>query len=112
MNGIPPSSRFVHLAMRSRSAPQPRSRLQADLGQPLNQTVIFDYPTLRSLVEQLETDVLHFSDGTPGADAAESREPVAEPEIDLFLEEIGLLSEAEVKEKLTAGRNRLSAKAT
>jgi myxalamid-type polyketide synthase MxaB len=88
-----PDEKFRDLGIDSLLAIELRNRVQADLGVPLAQTVIFDYPTLRMLVEHVQTRL--FED-EPSAAAA----PVEDIEIDDLLNEIGSLSESEVKRRL------------
>lgn len=109
---IDPKHRFRDLGIDSLIAIELRNRLQADLGRPLIQTLIFDYPTLTSLVDHLMT-VLGYQEEVDqtGPDASVAMEHVDEYDIDPFLDEIATLSESEVKERLTGGRNRLSMKA-
>jgi acyl transferase domain-containing protein/acyl carrier protein len=93
-SAVGPDQRFMELGIDSLVAIELRNRLQADLGSPLAQTVIFDYPTLPLLVEHLETRLF-------GKDEARTpTPPVVNSEIDDFLNEIGILGENEVKNRL------------
>ena len=108
---IDPRKGFRDLGIDSLIAIELRNRLQADLGRPLVQTLIFDYPTLTSLVDHLMTVLGYQQVDQTDPHAGDAMEPVDEQEIDPFLDEIATLSESEVKERLAAGRNRISMKA-
>jgi len=107
---IDPRRGFRDLGIDSLIAIELRNRLQADLGRPLVQTLIFDYPTLTSLVDHLMTVLGYQEVDQTGPDAGDAMEPIDEQEIDPFLDEIATLSESEVKERLAEGRNRVSIK--
>jgi myxalamid-type polyketide synthase MxaB len=65
-DGIDPDQRFMDLGIDSLIAIELRNRLQTDLGSPLAQTVIFDHPTLRLLVDHLETYLTALAEGRGG----------------------------------------------
>jgi acyl transferase domain-containing protein len=106
-NAIGADEKFIDLGIDSLLAIELRNRLHADLGVPLAQTLIFDRPTVRSLVDHLETCLF----GDPVAEAPMTApEGPEEREIDDFLDEIGVMSETEVKNRLA--ESRLPANAT
>jgi acyl transferase domain-containing protein len=114
--GIGPHERFIDRGIDSLIAIELRNRLQADLRRPLSQTVIFDYPTLRALVDHIERDVLRFAEpaaleAEPAApeNVADTGELLADLEIDPMLDAIGLLSDSDVQERLAASRDAAKA---
>ncbi len=104
---IGPRQRFFDLGIDSLIAIELRNRLQADLGGSLNQTLIFDHPTLRSLVDFLCREVLELEEAEPEAVADSGTSP-EEQELDDLLAEIGQLSESEIKGRFTGSRDRFS----
>ncbi|SER40824.1 type I polyketide synthase [Actinokineospora terrae] len=54
-NGLGPDVGFFSLGLDSLSSIELRNRLQAAVGEPLGQTVVFDYPTLSGLTDHLVT---------------------------------------------------------
>ncbi|WP_253834549.1 type I polyketide synthase [Actinokineospora globicatena] len=62
-NGLGPEVGFFSLGLDSLSSIELRNRLQAAVGEPLGQTVVFDYPTLSGLTDHLAT-VLAVDDNT------------------------------------------------
>jgi myxalamid-type polyketide synthase MxaB len=100
-NAIGADEKFLDLGIDSLLAIELRNRLHADLGVPLAQTLIFDRPTVRSLVDHLETCL--FGDRVREAPITAPEEP-EEREIDDFLDEIGMMSETEIKSRLAEGR--------
>ncbi|GAA2961463.1 polyketide synthase [Actinokineospora diospyrosa] len=55
--GLGPDVGFFSLGLDSLSSIELRNRLQTVLGQPLGQTVVFDYPTLSSLTDHLVAEL-------------------------------------------------------
>jgi acyl carrier protein len=99
---IGPDQRLIDLGIDSLIAIELRNRLQVDLGGRLAQTVIFDYPTLRLLVDHLESQLLGGERSPSPAPPAEDAE--GEGDIDDLLDEIGVLTDSEVKNRLAEGR--------
>ncbi|RKZ93723.1 MAG: short-chain dehydrogenase [Candidatus Parabeggiatoa sp. nov. 1] len=88
---IQPRQRLFDLGIDSLMAVDLRNRLKASLGQPLRATLVFDYPTLESLVDYLLQEVLDLS----SADNVETSENQ-----DLNLTELDQMSEAEAEDLL------------
>ena len=90
---IGPDQRFMDMGMDSLIAIELRNRLQADLGTPLAQSVILDYPTLRTLAAHLEVRLFG------GQEKVEEKEEVEEAEADL--DDIAILADSEIRKLLT-----------
>jgi acyl carrier protein len=102
---IGPDLRFMDLGVDSLIAIELRNRLQSDLSAPLSQTIIFDYPTLRSLAGHLDAQLF-------AAEEKESQSAVAaadgdDAEIESDLDEIAMLADSEIRRLLARGRSSI-----
>lgn len=101
-DAISPDLRFMDLGVDSLIAIELRNRLQSDLSASLAQTVILDYPTLRSLTGHLEAQLFP-------AEEKESPPPAAaeDAEIESDLDEIAMLADSEIRGLLARGRSSI-----
>jgi len=97
-DAVAPDSRFMDLGIDSLIAIELRNRLQSDLCTPLAQTVIFDYPTLRSLTAHLELQLFGMESG-PELDAMEE-----ESDAEIDLDAAAMLADSEIRRLLSKNR--------
>jgi len=101
-DSIGPDRRFMDLGMDSLIAIELRNRLQSDLSAPLAQTVILDYPTLRSLTGHLEARLFAAEENELPSAAA-----VEDAEVEHDLDEIAMLADSEIRNLLARGRSSI-----
>ena len=99
---INPRHRLFDLGLDSLMAVEFRNRLEASLGHSLPSTLLFDYPTIGTLVDYLVSEVLGLSDEIPPRGKALSPDEQA-----VALSKVEELDEAEVEESITKGLLKL-----
>jgi acyl carrier protein len=101
---IEPRQRLFDLGLDSLMAVELKNRLEQSLGQEIPTTLLFDYPTLESLVNYLLQEALVFpSEILPVNDPVH---PDNEDEIDQFLAKIDRMSERDILQQLTRRRSQ------
>jgi myxalamid-type polyketide synthase MxaB len=99
---IEPQARLFDLGLDSLMAIELNNRFEANLGYSLSQTVIFNYPTVESLVDYLASDVLAL---IPRETAIVEEVPavpetLGDEQLDALLAEIESVSDREIKQRL------------
>jgi myxalamid-type polyketide synthase MxaB len=94
---IAPRQRLFDLGLDSLMAIELKNKLEANLGQSLRSTLLFDYPTLEALVDYLAQEMGLLEPVEP---AETSQAEVKDEELDAFLAEIDQVSDREIRQQL------------
>jgi myxalamid-type polyketide synthase MxaB len=106
IEAIQPRQRLFDLGLDSLMAIELKNQLEANLGQSLRSTLLFDYPTLEALVDYLAQEMgLEESPELPELSEAEFEQ---DEELDAFLAQIAQVSDREIKQQLTESRAQKS----
>jgi myxalamid-type polyketide synthase MxaB len=94
---IAPRQRLFDLGLDSLMAIELKNKLEANLGQSLRSTLLFDYPTLEALVDYLAQEMGLLEPVEP---AETSQAEAKDEELDAFLAELDQVSDKEIRQQL------------